>query len=743
MAVAQRRGGRVKPWLLAFLLFAASAEEVKVRGLRKPVEVLRDQWGVPHIYAQSQDDLFFAQGYMAARDRLFQLDLWRRQGTGKLAEVFGPAFVERDRTALLLRYRGDWQKEWPSYAPDTWQIVSSFVRGINAYIQDPLRKPTAEFRKLGFTPGLWHANDVVSRMAVFSMMANLHSEVQRARLADTYGAAAVEKWMPPDPFIKIEIPRELDLKAVRAGSLAAFDQATDDLDDVTQGSNNWVIGPKRTATGKPMLASDPHRALQIPSLRRTVHLVAPGWNAFGSGEPALPGIALGHNDAIGFGFTITGTDQQDLYVEQLHPTDHSQYLYKGQWKRLETERHTIAVKGEKPRIVETQYTVHGPVAGTDLPLRRAFVMKWVGAEPGTAGYLAGLSLARAKNWPEFLAAVHRYKAPAENLVYADTAGHIGFAVTGLTPIRKNWTGLLPVPGHTGEYEWQGFLKPEELPRAINPPAGFFASANNNILPPKYKHALQYEWAPNFRVNRITQQLRARRGWTLDAMQTLQLDIESPPAKRLLAIAKKWKPPAGSKSDSILPMLREWNGRMTKDSIAAAVFLMWMSRLTAVIVESPQGLAASVEMTLKTLEAKPRPDLLAKTLDATVHEFEIALGIDRTRWRYGNLHFLYMKHPAIEKAFDRGPIPMAGGASTINVAAGPGFRASVGASFRMLLDLADWDRSRMTNMPGESGDPGSPHYADLIDDWANGRYHPMPFTRKAVEAATRERISLVP
>jgi penicillin amidase len=403
----------VKRWLLLLLAVAAPAEEIKLKGLQQPVEILRDQWGVPHIYAQTQDDLFFAQGYMAARDRLFQLDLWRRQGTGKLAEVLGPEFVERDRTALLLRFRGDWQKEWPSYAPDTWQIVNAFVRGINAYIQDPRRKLTSEFAKLGFQPGLWQPNDVVSRMAAFSMMNNLLSEVQRARLLDTYGAAALEKWMPPSPFVKLEIPNGLNLKEVRVGSLAAFDEATDELDDVTEGSNNWVVGPRLSATGKPILASDPHRTFQIPSLRRTVHLVAPGWNVFGAGEPALPGVALGHNETIGFGFTITGTDQQDLYVEQLHPSDPSQYLYKGQWKRLETERHSITVKGEIPQIVETQYTVHGPVVGTDLGLRRAYVMKWVGAEPGTAGYLAALSLARAKDWPQFLQAIARYKAPAE------------------------------------------------------------------------------------------------------------------------------------------------------------------------------------------------------------------------------------------------------------------------------------------------------------------------------------------
>lgn len=730
-------------WLLTLLLFAVRGEEVKLPGLQQPVEVLRDKWGVPHIYAQSRDDLFFAQGYMAARDRLFQLDLWRRQNTGKLAEVLGPRFVERDRTALLLRYRGDWNQEWPSYAPDTWHIVNAFVRGINAYIQHPARQPTADFRKLGFAPGLWQPRDVLSRLAAFSMMSNLLTEVQRARLVDTYGPEAVEKWQPPDPFVKLEIPRGLNLGEVRTGSVAAFAHATGAIDDATQGSNNWVVGPKRSATGKPLLASDPHRALQIPSLRRTVHLVAPGWNVFGAGEPALPGIALGHNETIGFGFTITGTDQQDLYVEQLHPSDSSRYLYKGQWKRIETERHTLAVKGEKPRTVETQYTIHGPIIGTDIALHRAYVMKWAGAEPGTAGYLAGLSLARAKDWPEFLAAVARFKSPAENLLYADTAGHIGFAVAGLAPIRGNWTGLLPVPGHTGEYEWRGFLPPAELPRRLDPPSGLLATANNNILPPGYKHPLAYEWASPFRIGRIQKQLRARPQWTLDAMQTLQFDVESELANRVVAATRSWKPKPDSPASKVLPLLQKWDGKMAPDSVPAALFHVWSARLTRAIVAEPPGLAASVVMTLRTLEANPSPQILQRTLDATVQEFETALGTDRSRWRYGNLHYLKIQHPAMEKSFDRGPIPLGGDAYTINVASGPGFGASVGASFRMLLDFADWDNSRMTNMPGESGDPASPHYADLIDDWANGRYHPMPFTRKAVEAAATERLQLIP
>ncbi|MBM3754822.1 MAG: penicillin acylase family protein [Acidobacteria bacterium] len=726
---------------LALASLAGFAEEVRVTGLKQPVEIIRDRWGMPHIYAQNQDDLFFAQGYIAARDRLWQIDIWRRQANGTLSEVLGPEYVEKDRISRLLRFRGDWQKEWPSYAPDTWHIVNAWVRGVNAYIQNPARKKTAEFQKLRYDAGLWTPNDVVARVGVFSMLSNIVREIARARELDAYGAATLEKWNPPDPFVKLETPRGINLKDVRRELFAPFGDGVEGVAESVQGSNNWVISSKLSATGKPLLANDPHRTLQIPSLRKTFHLVAPGWNAIGAGEPAQPGIALGHNESIGFGFTITGTDQQDLYVEQLHTKDSTQYLYKGEWKKLETERQQIFVKGEKPRIVETQYTIHGPVIAVDLPNKRAFVMKWIGGEPGTAGYLASLSIARAKNWQEFLGGVARFKAPAENIVYADTAGNIGMAVAGLAPKRGNWTGIVPVSGHTGEYEWQGYLDPGELPRQFNPVKGLIATANNNILPPGYKNALQYEWAPPYRAQRIEQQLLSRRGWTVEAFESLQQDVVSPPAVRLLKLVRSWYPSAGSKAASVLPMLKAWDGRMSLDSSAAAVWAMWMSRIQAGI-GSP-GVYASIEAVFKELEARPNFPLLEKTLNETVAEFEKGLGADRNRWRYGNLHFLYLRHFAQEKSFDRGPIPLPGDAYSINVYQGAGFRASFGASLRIILDFADWDRSRMTNAPGESGDPASPHYDDLLDDWVKGKYHPMPFTRKAVEAAAKERIQLLP
>ena len=730
---------------LAALLLALplAAEPVRLSGLRARVEVLRDQWGIPHIYAQNQDDLYFAQGYMAARDRLWQIDLWRRAGSGKLSAALGPAYLERDRTALLLRFRGDWKAEWTSYAPDTYQIARAFTNGINAYIQQGGRR-TREFQQLGYEPGLWQPEDVLSRVAVFSMMANVLHEVTRARQLDAFGPAALERVRPTDPPIPQRPAPELNLKDITRGAIADFDDATDPVSLEAQGSNNWVVSGKRSTTGKPLLASDPHRALQIPSLRRTIHLVAPGINQIGAGEPALPGIALGHNESIGFGFTITGTDQQDLYVEQLSPSNLDDYLHAGVWKRMTVERHTVAVKGGRTEIVECRYTVHGPVIGLDPTRRRAYAMRWVGAEPGTAGYLGALSLARAQTWPQFLAAAARFKAPAENLLYADTAGNIGFAVAGLTPIRKNWNGLFPVPGHTGTYEWAGFLDPAQLPRTLNPREGFLATANDNILPPGYPHILSYEWAPPFRAHRIRAQLAARRQWSLEDFARLQTDIVSPPAKRFQAILKRWNPRPQTRAREILPALLAWDGRMTVDSMPAAVIAVWMSKLGAEVFRPANlGARARLDTVLQALEANPNPAALEKTLAATLAELSQKLGPQPQNWRWGAIHLLYLAHPSRLKPFDRGPLPLPGDANTINAAGGANLRATHGASFRMLLDTANWDRSRMTNAPGESGDPDSPHYSDLLTDWANGVYHPLLFTRAAVEANLSERIALAP
>ncbi|HEY1214658.1 MAG TPA: penicillin acylase family protein, partial [Bryobacteraceae bacterium] len=322
--------------LSVFFLLGASdrVEQMQtgVAGLKQPVEILRDRWGVPHIYAQNQDDLFFAQGYITAQDRLFQLDIWRRIGAGKLSEVLGPNYLARDRIARLVRYRGNWDEEWKSYSPDAKQIAIAFTNGINAYIESLHGQRPEEFQLAGFDPGLWTPEDVVSRLAGLKMTGNILGEVNRAIQVARLGLKTVELLSPPDPPTEFAVPRGLDLGDITSSILRDYTSAIGPIRfPGQQGSNNWVVDGTMSRTGMPILANDPHRALQLPSLRKTVHLVAPGWNVIGAGEPALPGIALGHNEDVAFGFTIVGIDQQDLYVEKLNPDDPTEYLFKGTW----------------------------------------------------------------------------------------------------------------------------------------------------------------------------------------------------------------------------------------------------------------------------------------------------------------------------------------------------------------------------------------------------------------------------
>lgn len=722
----------------------APAEDVSLAGVSQPVEILRDRWGVPHIYAQSVHDLFFAQGWIVAKDRLWQIDLWRRIGTGKLAEVVGPSAIERDRLARSVRFRGDWNAEWASYGPDTRAIVTAFTEGINAYIRGLNGTRPLEFRLAGYDPGLWVPEDCVSRVAGLLMTRNLTREVTRAGQVKQFGIATVEKLFPLDPHIPLHVPQGLDLADITHDIVRVYEQAIGPVAFSTeQGSNDWVVDGSMTVTGKPLLANDPHRPVQIPSLRKTVHLVGPGWNAIGAGEPALPGIALGHNERIGFGFTIVGIDQQDLYVEKLNPQNPDQYLYRGQWRKFEIERQTLAVKGQSNANIELRYTVHGPVIYEDFARQRAYALRWVGSEPGTAGYLAGLSVARASNWNEFLRAMERYHVPSENIVYADVDGNIGWQAAGMAPIRRGWSGVLPVPGDSGEFEWAGFRPTADLPRSYNPPTHYIATANHNILPPGYKIPLGYEWALPFRFHRIEEMMRAKKKFSIEDFERMQQDTVSLPARRFQAIVRKWQPEPASREAKAAALLIAWNGNLSTDSAAALLYEYWMAQLPRAVFGPEIGPGVDLETLLKNLEATPNPQALKESLDQGLDRLTKEFGVDTGSWQWGKVHQIFFHHPLGVKEFNRGPVARPGDGNTVNATSGAALRQTNGASYREILDFSDWDRSVMTNVPGESGDPESPHYSDLVDDWANGRYHPMPFSRKAVEAATTERIRLVP
>jgi penicillin G amidase len=747
-----QRAWRYSFWtLLAGFACIANAQSVHTSkialiGLTKPVEILRDRWGVPHIYAENEQDLFFAQGYITANDRLFQLDLWRRIGTGKLAEVLGPSAIPRDRIARLVSYRGDWNAEWASYSPHARQIAESFTSGINAYIRSLHGKRPPEFALAGYDPGLWVPEDITARMAGLLMTSNLVTEVARAEQIKQLGLDTVARIFPPDPRIALTIPDGLDLNSISANIVKDYDTAVTPIHfPGEQGSNNWVVDGTRTETGKPLLANDPHRAIELPSLRKTVHLVAPGWNAIGAGEPALPGIALGHNEQIAFGFTIVGIDQQDLYVEKLNPDNPALYLYSGTWRPLEVKHENLAVKGQGTQELELHYTVHGPVLYEDRVKHLAFTLKWVGAEPGSAGYLAGLRLSQAHDWAEFKDAVSYYKVPTENLVYADRDGNIGWIASGLAPIRENWSGLLPVPGDEGRYEWSGFLSIDQHPIKFNPPEHYIVTANNNILPPGYSHPLNYYWAPRARHDRIVEMLARKPKFSIADFEQMQQDTVSLPARKFVAMVKTWEPRPDSRGSQQKPAFIRWNGDMRMDSKEALVYEAWVTHLEGLVfpaLKPPTRIDPDVF--LSELQASPKRDeLLERSLEEALADIEKRLGPDSANDAWGNLHKVHFHHPLGHADWNLPPISRPGDAFTVNATGGPGFQQTAGASYREIIDVSDWDRSVTTNTPGESGNPGSRHYSDLAADWAAGRYHPLPYSRAAVEAAAEERIVLEP
>jgi penicillin amidase len=749
--------------------------ELAVPGLKEPVTVLRDRHGVPHIYARNQDDLFFAQGFVTAQDRLFQMDWWRRVAVGETAAVLGKAGLESDRFARLVKYRGDLAAEWASYGPDTRQIATAFSNGINAWIEHCGDRLPLEFQLLGYRPGKWRPEDCLGRMAGIVMVRNFTSEVPRAELINAVGLDKARLLAPTDPVRAFAPAAGLDLAGIDRSILAAYTAATAPVklrlaDGDLDGSNNWVIDGTLSASGKPMLANDPHRALALPALRYLVHLNAPGWDVIGSGEPALPGVAIGHNEHLAWGLTIVGTDQADLYVEETDPQDPQRCRAGDRWEKMTVRHEQVAVKGEaKPAEVELRFTRHGPVLHEDAKRHRAYALKWTGAEPGGAGYLGSLALDRAAGKQEFLKAVKSWKLPSENIVYADTDGNIGWVAAALTPVRQGSDGLLPVPGAAGAYEWQRFLEVKDLPQEHNPARHFVVTANHNILPAGYPHALGYEWSSGCRFERLRERLEAKKRFTLDDFESMQHDTTSLPARRLVRLAAR----LDLEDAALRPLLKEvadWDGVLARDSRPAALYSVWLQELLTGFfrpqVPNEQLLnfvrgGYGVDVLLAALEkpertwfgadpAAGRDRLLSRSFAAAVQKLKTLLPGGPSGWTWGKLHTATFVHPLAAagpeyaKAFNLGPVERGGdGLTPNNGRYNDKFQQIHGASYRQVFDLADWDRGRVTSVPGQSGQPGSPHYGDLLPLWAEGTYFPLPFSRAKVEELAAHRLTLKP
>ena len=748
----------------------------KVPGLHHDVQVRRDRWGVAHIYARDDHDLFFAQGFVAAQDRLFQMELWKRAGQGRLAEVLGPSAVQRDINARRLRYRGDMAEEYRSYSPDTEPILEAFTSGINAYIADLQRSGhpglPLEFQLAGFKPEPWKPADCLNRLAAYAMMANASNELVHAQLVALLGAQGATALFHFDPDTKLDPAPGTDFTGLSPAlleNIVSSDRRIPFPATTLQESNNWTVSGALTTSGKPLLANDPHRVIAQPSLRYIVHLVAPGWNVIGAVEPALPGVAAGHNEHIAWGFTIFPVDQQDLYLETLNPADSKQYRTEHGWQAMREEQETIHVRGAGDVSVVLHFTRHGPVVWEDG--RRALALRWVGAEPGTAGYLGSLSVDRARDWQEFERAMPRWKVPPENIVYADREGNIGEHSTGLTPLRTNFNGLLPMPG-SGDYEWSGFVPNAQLPHSYNPALGFIATANQRTIPDSYPYAVGYEWAPPTRFERIQQVLEGARRTghklTVPDMEALQLDVVSLLAQRMQALLRQALAAEPGSAAQAAELILNWDGDLRADSPSAALYEMWTSRLCTELTHRavpdrvrdalPTWSAYQVVIELSQPRAAlfganvivSRDALLRDTLKAAYEELSAKQGTDPRRWSWGEIHTVYFRHaldgaPGTAGLLDRGPIERPGDGDVVQATeyADGSFEQTAGASYREIFDLSDWDNSVAINVPGQSGQPGSKHFDDLLRLWSSGQYFPLRYSRNAVDAVTTDLLILHP
>jgi penicillin G amidase len=784
---------------------APSSDTLRIAGLTQPVEVLRDRWGVSHIYAKSEHDLFFAQGYSAARDRAFQFEMWRRQATGTMAAVIGRRELQRDQGARLFKYRGSMAAELARYHPRGAAIIGAFVDGVNAYVDEAARNPAlipVELRMLGIAPGRWTPDVVISRHQ--GLLGNIDEELTYGRFVAHYGAPLLQKieWFHPGPGTpKLDLDPMIDGAALDAPILALYDafrapmrfQVSDvkvafrgdtgvarrlaRLDSIADedarwkqrrdiGSNNWVVSGQHTLSGHAVMANDPHRQIAAPSLRYFVHLNAPGWNVVGGGEPVIPGVSIGHNEFGAWGLTIFETDGEDLYVYKTNPANPSQYQYKGAWESMRVIRDSIAVKGEAPVVVALKYTRHGPVVYEDSARHLAYAVRAAWLEPGGAPYMASLRMDQARTWDEFRAACSYSNIPAENMIWADVGGNIGWQAVGIAPIRPTSSGLVPVPGD-GRYEWGGYLPILQKPHAYNPPEGFIATANNNLTPESYpfRNAIGWSWADPYRFARISEVLGSGRRLSMMDMMRLQTDYTSIPARSLVPMLA-----ALTSSDAATERARralvKWNYVLDKESIAAGIYEAWYRALTAsvtnVVVPAPAREHARFIPTHRIIEWLTSPGgdfgpnplarrdtLLLASLTAAVAELTARYGADTSSWAWGQYHHALLHHPmstalnAEQKArFEVGPWPRGGDGNTVG-ATGGGENQTSGASFRYIVEMNDWDASVGANTPGQSGDVNSPHYRDLFELWKNDRYFPVKYTRAAVEGVTEARMILTP
>lgn len=776
---------------------AASPRLLGLEGLAAPVEVFEDQWGVPHVRAASVPDAFFANGYLIARDRLWQLDFDYRRSTGRLAEVFGPDFVPSDTANRLFLFRGDAQAEFAALPPTVQACARAYVAGINAYLEQARatgEKLPPEFTIFSYQPLQWDVLDLVRIRA--EATGNTKAEIRRARLA-AQGALDYDALiMPLRPAHTLRVPDGLDVHAVTEQDLGLFgvlqaslplsglhappSASEDDHRRANEGSNAWVIAPTRTATGRPILANDPHLSFGSPGPRHVIHLTAPGLDVIGGGSAGMPGVMQGHTAHFAFGRTNFHIDQEDLFILRTHPAHPERYFHNGRWVEMERMETTIAVRGEAARTVTLRYAAQGPVVSEDAARNRAVAVSATWLYPGANGMLANIGINLAQDWRSFRAALKLHTSPT-NFTYADTAGNIGWQAAGGLPERTGGhDGLMPAPGD-GRYDWKGLQPLGALPNSFNPARGWFGTSNELNLPADYPYeqrCVSYEWKDPYRYNRVAEVLAASPHATLAQSVALQHDTLS----HLALSVVKLLPDVPADIRAEADLMRRWDGRVEATSAAAALYEVWWTRLNTLFYQAlvpeklrallPQPLNASVLLAFLQkpdgrVGDKPeaaRDALLVKAFQQAVEEARDRMGPVAAAWQWGTLHTLQLRHPlhaveAVAKAF----LPIGGettrsGGDPYTVMArwynpdlsqkalahgqNP-YAVTGGASYLMVCDVGAWDHSLFLNFPGQSALPDSGHYEDFLQPWLKGAMQPLVFSASAVQVATRHHAVLYP
>jgi penicillin amidase len=756
--------------------------ELRLPGLAAPVEVIRDRWGIPHIYAATLHDLFFAQGFVHAQDRLWQMELNRRVASGRLSELFGALALETDRATRTFGFRRLAQTDWASAEGEARAIVLAYSAGVNAFLRSPSAAMPVEFTLLGHTPEPWEPEDTLaySRLMIWQLSHAWYSEIVRAQVIEAVGqehAAELEIAYPPANPITLpegiqfnRLDPDGSLHGVRGPFLSRG-----------QGSNAWAICGAKTASGRPFLCNDMHLPLGLPSIWYENHLVAEGFDVSGVSLPAMPLVMVGHNARVAWGITLAFTDCEDLFVEKFDPQSPGRYQRGEEWLDAEVVAEPIRVKGRaEPHVEQVVVTHHGPIVSDVVghPEQR-LALASMALRPGPV--LEGwLLLDRAGDWDSFVTAMRAIEAPQLSVAYADVDGNIGYWVTGKVPVRAQGLGMVPAAGWTGEYEWIGEVPFEEMPHALNPERGYIVSCNHRIIPDTYPHFLGNAWMSGFRARRVTDLLGSKDRLSVDDFRAIQLDFTCLPGVELV------KRLAGLASDdpdvrAALEILRAWDGQLTAESAGGALYEVTRYSLLRALLEPGLGEELTTRLMgggfhpllrplhefygydtvtmLRLLDAANswwvagaggREAVLVRSLKQAMGWLRNELGPDPAGWQWGKLHRVVFAHALgsqkpLDRVFNRGPLPIGGDTDTPCQTACPPdspYETIVAApSYRQIVDMGDLSRSLAIHPPGQSGQLGSPHYDDLAGLWIEGDYHPMLWTREQVEQAAEARLVL--